>query len=245
MGLAPEKCEFAGVTRFLGTPQASSSNSRGSNSRSTAPSASTTPPWRAGTSGHGVALAIPSNPEGLVQAALAAAEPAAQRSLRGLRARVVLHVDDHAAAQLEQVRPLVPLTFGVPPREDDRDPATALGQALDLETVVAVVPAPLERRRESLTGLVWAVSGGRRSPEPPALPLAAPLHLRVHQPDEWLDIAVSKRLVRGTNGVHRAILDRSVKRYEPVGYTNSIRVPVKTLGSSRLQAKSTLRTPHR
>lgn len=50
-----------------------------------------------------VALAIPSNPEGLVQATLAEAEPAAQRSLRGRRARVVLHVDDRAVAQLEQV----------------------------------------------------------------------------------------------------------------------------------------------
>lgn len=53
----------------------------------------------------------------------------------------------------------------------------------------------LDPRRENLTGLVRAASGGRRAPEAPAASTAAPLQLLAHQGDERLDVATAESVV--------------------------------------------------
>jgi hypothetical protein len=116
------------------------------------------------------------------------------------RVGVVLHVDDLAVPQSEGLRPGVPLPVRARPGERDYDPvATRLD---GVETVGAVADFPPFRYppSENLTGLVGAASGGwpQRLPQPAAAP---PLHVRVNQRDERLDVTFSERLVRGANRV--------------------------------------------
>jgi hypothetical protein len=116
-----------------------------------------------------------------------------------LRALVVLDVDDLPIRELEDVHPVVTPAFLVRPGDGDDDAVATLLDRIDPSVVVAVPAAPVDRRRESLTGLGGAVSGGRRSPEPGQAASTTPLHLWVDQRDQRLDLAARERLVGSTD----------------------------------------------
>jgi hypothetical protein len=62
----------------------------------------------------------------------------------GLRpAGVVLHADDHSLALLQDLRPFVPLTGLLSPREH-RDAPVALLEPIDSQVVIAVPVSPLD-----------------------------------------------------------------------------------------------------
>jgi hypothetical protein len=99
------------------------------------------------------------------------------------------------------MRPVVALAFLVCPGKGDDDAAATLLDGIDPPVVVAELAAPVDRPGESLTGLVGAVSGWGRPPESRRVPSAAPLHLRVDQRDERVDLTVGERLIGGTDRV--------------------------------------------
>lgn len=101
------------------------------------------------------------------------------------------------------MRPVVALAFLVGPGEDDNDAIAALVDRVDAGVVIAVAPPPLDRGRESLTGLRGTVSGWWRPPQPPRGAPTAPLHVRVDQRHEWFDVPVAKRVIRVTDRVSR------------------------------------------
>lgn len=101
---------------------------------------------------------------------------------------VVLHVDDQPVTKAQVMRPLLPGAVAVGPRDDDRDAAVPLLDPFDPQVVVAFSGARFDRSLECLTRLIWAVSRRDGFPEPPRAP-APPLQVRVHQRDEWLDVA--------------------------------------------------------
>jgi hypothetical protein len=74
---------------------------------------------------------------------------------------------------------------------------------LELEVAVARAQAPGDLRLENLTGLAGTVSRRPRTPEAPALPATAPLHVRMHERYERLDVACAERFVGLANMLHR------------------------------------------
>jgi hypothetical protein len=64
------------------------------------------------------------------------------------------------------MRPFVPVAVALGPRDHDRVAAVPLLEPIDPQVVVAFAAAPLDRRREYLTGLVRAVSGRGGLPWP-------------------------------------------------------------------------------
>ena len=122
----------------------------------------------------------------------------------GAASPVVLHVHDHPVAQAEDSAPLKMLPFGRRPGEPDRHLAVVLADIFNPEVAVTGALAPLNLRLENLPGLGWPVSGRTRAPETPARPAAPPLHVRVHERDERLDVARTQGLVGLANLFHRS-----------------------------------------
>jgi hypothetical protein len=107
------------------------------------------------------------------------------------------------------MRRFVPPAVALRPGDDDRNAAVPLFDAIDAQVVVAFPAAPLNRRSEYLTGLVGAVSGGDGFPEPPRPP-TPPLQVRMHQCDEWLDVAGAERFEGGPDDVRAHASTRSL-----------------------------------
>ena len=72
-----------------------------------------------------------------------------------------------------------------------------------VESIVTVAGARRrgDGRRENLTGLVRAASGGRRPPEADQAAPAAPFHRGFDQGDERLDVALSEGLECGSDRI--------------------------------------------
>ena len=117
---------------------------------------------------------------------------------------VVLHVDDEAVAQAEDLAPCEPMTLGVGPGVGDGHLAIVLPHVLEMEVVIAGMLAPVDLPLEDLTGLGGPVSGRSAAPEAPARPAAPPLHVRVHERDERLHVARTERFVGLANPFHRS-----------------------------------------
>jgi DNA-binding transcriptional ArsR family regulator len=141
------------------------------------------------------------------------AERRANPGARGcvLRAPIVLHVDDSPVAKLERLRPRVTPAGPVSPREGGNDAIAVLLNRVEAIVVVAGAPGRGDGRRENLTGLVRAASGGRGLPEADQATPPAPFHGGIDEGDERLDISLAERLERGADGVdaHAARLLRS------------------------------------
>jgi hypothetical protein len=75
---------------------------------------------------------------------LALSTPALQCAERLRHARVVLHVDDQSVAELEDVRPFVPPSGPLGPREQDSDSPIAPFEPVNLQVVIAVSVSPLD-----------------------------------------------------------------------------------------------------
>jgi hypothetical protein len=103
------------------------------------------------------------------------------------------------------------------PREHDSDSPVALLESVDAQVVIAVSVSPLDLCPEDLTGLRGTCSGRRPLPKTPGAP-TAPLHLRVHQRDQRLDVARAERLVRSPDrvGAHAAWLFLAGSRPPPL-----------------------------
>jgi hypothetical protein len=86
------------------------------------------------------------------------------------------------------VRPLVTVAFTIGPRERDRETITGSLYGIDAQVAITLRSPPANCRGENLTGLIGAMSGGRRLPEPPAAASTAPVDLGMHQGHERLDI---------------------------------------------------------
>lgn len=120
---------------------------------------------------------------------------------------MVLHLDDPALPQAESLSPFEPVAVRVEPGVLDRHTAVLSPNVVDVEVTIASPSTPFDRGRENLPGLVGAVSGGARSPEPPSLPSPTPLHVRVHECDERLDVAISHGFVCLADSLHEIMVD--------------------------------------
>jgi hypothetical protein len=89
----------------------------------------------------------------------------------------------------------------VGPRERDDDAIAVLLNRVEAIGMVSGARGRGDGGRENLTGLVPAASGGRGLPEADQAAPAAPLHRRVDQGDERLDVPVSESLERGTDRI--------------------------------------------
>jgi hypothetical protein len=118
-----------------------------------------------------------------------------------LRASIVLNIDDPPVANLERLHPRAAPACPVRPREGDDDAVAVLLDRVEAIVMVAGACGRGDGGRENLTGLVRAASGGRGPPKTDQPTPAAPLHRRVDQRDERLDVALSERLERGTDGI--------------------------------------------
>ncbi len=112
---------------------------------------------------------------------------------------MILDVGDAAVLHGQDLRPPMRIAVAVGPREHDRDAVADLLDRVDLQPAVTAFDTPAERGLEDLTGLVRPVSGGDGSPEPPARPSPAPLHLGPHERDERLDVSLAKGGICGPN----------------------------------------------
>ena len=119
--------------------------------------------------------------------------------------REVLHVDDLAVTNAEALSPAVALTAGVRPGEEYGYAIAAGLEVVESEVAVTRTLSPSHRRLENLTGLSRAASGRTWLPESPvrAAP-AAPLHVRMNERDQRLDITRAERFVRRPNLLHEA-----------------------------------------
>jgi hypothetical protein len=94
----------------------------------------------------------------------------------------------------------VALTVLVGPGERDDDAVTVRPDRVEAVVAIAELPSRRNPSGENLTGLVGTTSG-RRLPEPRQPAPRAPLHVRVDQRDERLDVPVTERLKGGPNRV--------------------------------------------
>jgi hypothetical protein len=94
----------------------------------------------------------------------------------------------------------LPVLAGPGKRDNDAVAARLDRVGREVAGTQPLFPDPLVENR---TGLIRALSGGS-APEPEELGQlapSAPLHLRVDQRDERLDVALTERLIRGANRV--------------------------------------------
>jgi hypothetical protein len=70
--------------------------------------------------------------------------PAVERTKSLRPVGVVLHVGDHSLAQRQDLRPFVPPTGLLSPREHNRDAPVALLEPINSEVVIAVPVSPLD-----------------------------------------------------------------------------------------------------
>jgi hypothetical protein len=73
--------------------------------------------------------------------------------------------------------------------------------AVEPVAVIAGLQAPGDCGLENLTGLVRPVSGRRRPPELRPSPATTPLHRRIDQVDQRLNLALAQRLEGGADDV--------------------------------------------
>jgi hypothetical protein len=90
----------------------------------------------------------------------------------------------------------MPAPLLVRPGKRDDDPITARLDRVEAVVAIPGLPSRCDPSGESLTGLSGAASG-RRPPGPQEPAPSPPLHIRVDQRDERLEVAVTERLVRG------------------------------------------------
>lgn len=93
------------------------------------------------------------------------------------------------------------LALPVHPGDGNNDAVASLLDPVNARVVAALGLSPLAYRCENLTGLLRAVSGRRRAPEPSQAAPSTPLHLRVDQRDKRLDIAGDPGLVSSADHV--------------------------------------------
>jgi hypothetical protein len=102
-----------------------------------------------------------------------------------------VHLDDLVVAKTKGLRPLVTVPVLVRPGERDDDALSARLNRIEAVVVVTGFASFRDASAENRTGLQWAVSGGGR-PEARQTSASTPLHLRVDQRDERLDVAVAE-----------------------------------------------------
>ena len=119
----------------------------------------------------------------------------------------VLHVDDLAVTDAEPLAPAVSRAGGIRPREEHGYAIAAGVDVVESEVGVARMLSPSHRRLENLTGLSWTVSGRTWLPETPVRTAPpAPLHVRMHERDQRLDITRAERFVRRPNLLHESMV---------------------------------------
>ena len=122
--------------------------------------------------------------------------------------REVLHVDDLPLKDAEALAPAVPLAVGVRPGKEHSYSIAVGVDVVESEVAVALTLSPFHRRLENLTGLSRAVSGRPWLPKTPVRTAPpAPLHVRMHERDQRLDITRAERLVRRPNLLHESMVD--------------------------------------
>ena len=118
-------------------------------------------------------------------------------------------MDDLAVTDAKALDPAVALTTGVRPGEEHGYAIAAGVDVFESEVAVARMLSPSHRRLENLTGLGRAVSGRTWLPETPVRTAQpTPLHVRMHERDQWLDITRAERFVRRPNLLHESIVAR-------------------------------------
>ena len=119
--------------------------------------------------------------------------------------REVLHVDDLAVTDTKALSPSVAFAVGVRPGEEHGYAIAAGVDVVESEVAVARMLSPSHRRLENLTGLSRAASGRTWLPETPVRTAPpAPLHVRMHERDQRLDITRAERFVRRPNLLHES-----------------------------------------
>jgi hypothetical protein len=83
--------------------------------------------------------------DGLTGAAGQQCASAPKRAQGAFATCVVLHIDDHAVTQAQEMRPLVPPAVALGPRDDDGDAAVPLLDPINPQIVVPRSVAPLDR----------------------------------------------------------------------------------------------------